>query len=127
MDANRPTAAMKTFVILFRQGPAPLTDADKQRRTEETAAWARQQNAAGHRLVPHILAPEGVHRARERSATQADARLVTALLFLEARDLSEAAQVAESHPALRYGASIEVRPWAPPTTAAPAGTSPITR
>jgi len=121
--ANQSTAAMKTFVIIFRQGPQPLTDADKQRRAEETATWARRQNNAGHKLDPHILAPESTLRGPESSAaTPADAWTITALLFLEAHDLSEAAQVAESHPALRYGASVEVRPWAAPVPVAPTAT-----
>jgi len=114
--ANQSTAAMKTFVIIFRQGPQPLTDADKKRRAEETATWARRQNSAGHKLDPHILAPES------SAATPADEWTITALLFLEAHDLSEAAQVAESHPALRYGASVEVRPWAAPVPVAPTAT-----
>ena len=121
--ANQPTTAMKTFVIIFRQGPQLLTDADKQRRAEETATWARRQNSAGHKLDPHILAPESAHRGPETSAaTPVDAWTITALLFLEAHDLSEAAQVAESHPALRYGASVEVRPWAAPVPVAPTAT-----
>jgi hypothetical protein len=110
---------MKTFVIIFRQGPDPLTDADKQRRAEETVVWARRQNDAGHKLDPRILAPESAHHGSEHSAaTPADACPITALLFLEARDLSEAAQVAESHPALRYGSNVEVRPWATPVPVA---------
>jgi hypothetical protein len=39
---------------------------------------------------------------------------ITALLFLEASDLASAAKIAESHPANHFGASVEVRPWAPP-------------
>src|SRR5882757_9914262 len=108
---------MELFAIIFRQAPLPLTGADKQRRNEETAAWARRQNDAGHKLDPHILAPESAHRGPD-SPVAANAWPVTALLFLEARDLSEAAQVAESHPALSYGAAVEVRPWAPPAAAA---------
>ena len=50
-----------------------------------------------------------------------DARPITALLFLEAADLGEAVQIAEAHPALRYGANVEVRQWAPPA-AVPAST-----
>jgi hypothetical protein len=115
--ANQSTAAMKSFVIIFRQNPLPLTDADKQRRAAETAAWARRQNEAGHKLDPHILAPESAHRGSS-AATPADAWPITALLFLEAHDLTEATQVAESHPALRYGADVEVRPWAPPVPVA---------
>ncbi len=112
---------MKQFVIIFRQGPRTLTEADKQRRSEETTPWARRQNDVGHKLEPRILGPEGAHRGLDGSAaTPADAWPITALLFLEARDLNEATQVAESHPGLRYGARVEVRPWAPPVPIAPA-------
>jgi hypothetical protein len=116
---------MKPFVIIFRQGPLPLSDADKQHRAEETAIWARHQNEARHKLDPHILAPESVHHGTRSSADrETDAWPITALLFLEARDLNHAAQVAESHPALRYGSDVEVRPWAPPVSSAPAAKKP---
>jgi hypothetical protein len=122
------TAVMKSFVIIFRQGPPALTDADKQRRAEEMGGWARTQNSAGHKLDPHILTPESAHRAsRSSAANPTDAWPITALLFLEAHDLSEATEVAESHPALRYGASVEVRPSAPPVPVAPTVTTPATR
>jgi hypothetical protein len=106
--------AQQTFVIIFRQGPPSPTEFDKQRRAEETVPWAQSQNSAGHNLNPYILAPESVHQGPKNSAVEDDAWPVTALLFLEALDLSEATRVAESHPALRYGASVEVRPWASP-------------
>jgi hypothetical protein len=114
-------ATMKTFVIIFRQGPQQLTEADKQRRAQETTAWAKAQNAGGHKLDPRILAPESEHRGSGNSAS--DEQPITALLFLEARDLSEATQVAEAHPALHYGSEVEVRPWAPP---APVGSATAT-
>jgi hypothetical protein len=103
---------MKTFVIIFRQSPQELSESDKQRRAEETVAWARAQNAAGHKLDPRILAPQSEYRGSGNSANEGGQ--VTALLFLEARNLSEAAKVAEAHPAIRYGSEVEVRPWAPP-------------
>lgn len=34
-----------------------------------------------------------------------------ALVFLEARDLEEAAAIAADHPAKHYNVSTEVRPW----------------
>jgi hypothetical protein len=124
MDNNRSTV-LKPFVIIFRQSPFPLSEADKQRRAEETAIWARHQNEAGHRLDPHILAAEGVrHRTRSSADRESDAWPITALLFLEARDLNQAAQVAESHPALRYGSEVEVRPWASPVPSSPAPKKP---
>jgi hypothetical protein len=120
-----PTSTMKTFVIIFRQGPQQLTESDKQRRAQETVAWARGQNAAGHKLDPRILAPEGERRGSGNSSS--DGWPVTALLFLEAHDLSEATQIAEAHPAIRYGSEIEVRPWAPPVPSGTATASPAAR
>jgi hypothetical protein len=117
-SAREQGGLMKQFVIIFRQGPKPLSDVDLKNRAEETRAWAREQNAAGHKLVPHILAPEGqrIGSDGESGPVPADtAGSITALLFLEARDLAEAADIARAHPALRYGSSVEVRPWdAPP-------------
>lgn len=122
LSVNPPpitTMTMKSFVIIFRQ-ERELTDADKQSRSKETAAWARQHNGAGHKLDPRILAPESeVRGVGAVLAGRPDAAWpVTALLFLEARDLEAAARIAEQHPGLRYGASIEVRPWAPPVPVA---------
>ncbi len=109
---------MKPFVIIFRQGSQPLTDADLKKRSEETRAWAQHQNAAGHKLEPRILAPENQWLSpdgnSDRTLMQAAGPL-TALLFLEANDLDQAVDIARSHPGFRYGASVEVRPWGSPT------------
>ncbi|MBI2517036.1 MAG: hypothetical protein HYV95_08980 [Opitutae bacterium] len=124
LSANsQPPVKMKQFVIIFRQGPRTLTEADLARRQSEVSAWARVQNAAGHKLEPRILAPDGL---RPWAADTAGEHAgfgewpLTALLFLVARDLAEAAQVAASHPAKNFGAHVEVRPWAPPVLPAPA-------
>jgi hypothetical protein len=114
--AANPGATVNTFVIIFRQGPRTLTDADTQRRAEETSVWARGQNRAGHKLDPRILTPEAAYLGPERNGS-GDDWPVSALLFLEAADLGEAAKIAEAHPALRYGATVEVRHWAPPVAA----------
>ena len=108
---------MNDFVILFRQGPRTLTEADLARRQQEVSAWARAQNAAGHRLEPRILAPDTL---RPGSSAAHDGHPVTALLFLQAGDPVEAAHIAESHPAIHFGASVEVRAWAPPVGSVPA-------
>lgn len=116
---------MKTFVILFRQGPRPLSEADLARRQQQVSGWAREQNAAGRKLEPRILGPELLRPGSDApsgTAVEAGAWPITALLFLEARDLADAGQVAASHPAKDYGASVEVRPWAPP--AGPAAARP---
>jgi hypothetical protein len=112
---------MNTFVTIFRQGPRTLTPDDIQRRGQEVSVWARRHNDAGHKLDPHILAPARERRgsAMDDDAAGIDSWPITALLFLEARDLAEAAKVAEEHPAINYGANVEVRPWAPPTPVTP--------
>lgn len=121
--ADPANPLMKQFVMIFRQSTRQLTEADKQRRDEETRAWARQQNAAGHKLDPHILAPESHWIGPDGASGSVPAHSagpVTALLFFEARDFAQAGEVARAHPAARYGASVEVRPWAPPPTPPPA-------
>lgn len=120
--AQTASPPMQQFVILFRQGPRQLTETELKNRSEETRAWARQQNAAGHKLDPHILAPEGQWIGPDGAGgavVTTDAGTVTALLLFEARDLAQAVEVARAHPAVRYGASVEVRPWAPPPAARP--------
>ena len=116
--SNPPTPAMKPFVLLFRQGPHPLTDADRTQRQTAISAWAREQNAAGHKLEPRTLAPETARPGVASSPEAIGAWPVTALLFLEARDFTEATQVAASHPAKDYNVSVEVRPWSPPAVPA---------
>ncbi len=105
---------MNTFVIIFRRRPPALSEAERQRLNEETGAWARVQNDAGHRLDPRILQADSALAGTDPATVQGGGGPVSALLFLEARDLPEAARVAEAHPGLRYGFSVEVRPWTKP-------------
>ncbi|MGC4052986.1 MAG: hypothetical protein QM757_26980 [Paludibaculum sp.] len=109
---------MNQFVIIFKQGPVTLTDSDRQNLREATAPWARKVNEDGHQLEPRILAPE--RETLGDTETVTGAWPITALLFLAARDLQEAAAVAGSHPAMRYQFQVEVRPWAAPAPAAAA-------
>ena len=120
--ADTAKQVMKQFVIIFRQGAKQLTETDLKNRSDATRIWAQEQNAAGHKLDPHILTAEGRSIGPDGASKPApvkEADSITALLFLEARDLEQAADVARSHPALRYGASVEVRAWAPPPPAKP--------
>lgn len=112
------TVAHRTFVIIFRQGPFEFTDADKQDRTGQTGVWAREHNARGHKLDPHILTPEIVRRGAPLPSAASEWP-VTALLFIEARDIEDATAVAEAHPALNYNASVEIREWAAPAPIPP--------
>jgi hypothetical protein len=124
---QKAQSAMQTFVIIFRQGPRLLSDADKEQRAQAVGIWAREQNAKGHKLEPRILAPEllgpypNVTTAAPAAAPEGG--LVTALLFLQAQGPAEAVKIAAGHPAIHYGATVEVRAWAPPAIA-PAAVAP---
>ena len=114
---NQPDLRMKQFVIIFRQAPRQFTAADLKKRTEETRTWALPLDTAGHKLDPRILDPESHFLSDTEGgvAPASTAGPITALLFLEAQDFAQALELARTHPAIRYGASIEVRLWAPPT------------
>jgi len=115
---QKATSGMKQFVLLFRQNASThLTDADQKRRAEEVRAWALQQNEQGRKLDPKILSAENhrVNPESKRSQPADDAEgIVVAITFLEARDFAEAVRIAESHPGLHYGVSVEVREWTSP-------------
>ena len=103
---------MKTFVIIFHQAPPAPTPEERQRTSGDVVAWAQKLNAEGHKLDPRILAPESAIRSEQGPVSLPSAEWpITALLFLEAKDLEEATRIAESHPALRNRAVVEVRPW----------------
>jgi hypothetical protein len=111
---------MKQFVFLFRQGATQLSEADQKRRAEEVRAWALRQNNEGRKLVPHILGQENYRVSPDGKGgpdRAIDGGTLIAITFLEARDFAEAVRIAETHPGLRYGVSVEVRAWTSPLAA----------
>lgn len=116
---------MKHFVLLFRQGPSPLSEADLKARADAIVTWAERQNDAGHNLDPRSLgderatatAADGSDRMPAEAGPgrdAAEAGALSSILFLDARSFAEALAIARSHPALRYGSTVEVRSWSPP-------------
>ena len=122
---------MKHFVLLFRQAPTPLSEADQKARSAAIVTWAQRQNDAGHNLDPRALGDErrwlgGDHGPTDAGGDRADRFTTEAgpgrdalsnILFLDARNFAEALEIARSHPGLRYGSTVEVRSWSPPTAA----------
>ena len=107
---------MNTFVIIFRRRMPALAGDERQRLNDETAAWAKNHSA--HKLDPRILSHDRAFFGPEGATGRDDDWILSALLFLEAHDLQEAAKIAQSHPGARYGFTAEVRPWARPGAAA---------
>lgn len=113
--------AMKTFVLIFRQNPArERTAAQNQQLAAEMPRWVQHLNSEGRKFDPRILAREIAHVGAEKDAgIPPGSWLLSALLFVEATDLADATRVAESHPALKFGVSVEVRAWTAPIPSAP--------
>jgi len=109
-------SAMKTFVLIFRQNPArERTPAQNQQLAAEMPGWVQRVGGLERKFDPRILAKEETHVGAEKeAATPPGAWPLSALLFVEARDLAEATRIAESHPALKFGTAVEVRAWTAP-------------
>ena len=114
---DKPGIPMKQYVFLFRQTTTQLSEEDQKRRAEEVRSWALRQNKEGRKLDPRIMGQENYRIGPDGKGgpigETGDEPLI-AITFLEARDFAEALRVAETHPGLRYGVSIEVRSWAQP-------------
>jgi hypothetical protein len=109
---------MKQFVFIFRKGARELSPEELNRRNDEIRAWAGALNKEGHKLDPRALGQESYRIASEGERGAQGERLVTNLLFLEARDFDEAVKIAKTHPGTRYGGDVEVRAWALPVAPA---------
>ena len=103
---------MQDFVLIFRLTRA-LSNADRAELTDQTRGWARTSNHAGHLLEPRMLGSDKSVLGPSGDAL-CGSILLTALLFLKARDRDDAMSIAAGHPGLQYGASIEVRDWSGP-------------
>jgi hypothetical protein len=105
-----------SFVFIFRQGSRKLSEEEQKRRTEEVRAWALEQLKDGRNFDPRVLGDES-YRLEDGTAGANSDGPVIAFNFIEANDFSEAVELAKTHPGLRYGVRIEVRPWADPRAA----------
>jgi hypothetical protein len=109
--------SMEQFVFLFRKGPAKLSEAEEKRRAEEVRTWAMRQVSEGRALDPRILGEESERVNPNGASGPGNEWPVVAAVFLQASDFNEAVKIAKDHPGVRYGVSVEVRPWALPPAA----------
>jgi hypothetical protein len=106
--------ATKQFVLIFRTGDAKPTEEEQKRRNGEAREWALRLRKEGRTLDPRILDEGGAVVASDGEQSVApknSSGKVGAVIFIEANDLNEVVAMAKAHPALKYGVTIEVRPW----------------
>lgn len=102
---------MNQYVLIVRQRPGQLSEADLAERGKLVTAWAQKEMAAGRQLDPRILDSE------REVVGEAEEAAPTALLFIDAKDMAEAVSVAKAHPGVKFGASVEIRAWTSPLAA----------
>ena len=113
------SSSMRQFVFFFRQS-RQLSEAEQKQRTAEVVAWVKKQISNGRKLEPRVLDQEHelIVPEENRNATSTNnGGTLIAINLLEAKDFEEAVEVAKTHPGLRYGVSVEVRPWTNPLAA----------
>src|SRR6266516_5035082 len=116
-SAHEHKSGYETIRILL---PSVPSDAEQKQRSAEVVAWVKQQIADGRKLEPRVLATEHdlvVSEENKSSASTYSGGTLVAINFFEAKDFEEAVKIAKTHPGLRYGLSIEVRPWTDPLAA----------
>jgi hypothetical protein len=102
-----------SFVFIFRQGSRQLSEDEQQRRTEQVRAWALEQLKGNRNFDPRVLGNESYRLGDSTDSTNGEGPVI-AFNFVEANNFSEAVELAKTHPGLRYGVKIEVRPWIDP-------------
>lgn len=107
---------MEQFVFIFRKDSISLTDAEKRRVGDEAKAWSSHLLSQGWKLEAGMLGTQCKKVNAECETGAGVESPIVAVDFLQARDFTEAVEIAETHPGLCYGLSVEVRPfqaWTP--------------
>jgi hypothetical protein len=100
---------MPEFAFIFRR-THPIDAADLPRYKASSGDWTVAQRKAGILRTANPLENEGFRVAADSVVPVAPEAAVGAVLFVEAANLNDAVALAKQHPALAFGAEIEVRP-----------------
>jgi hypothetical protein len=106
------------FAFLFR-AERPVSAADLPRRNAAAREWALARGAEGTLRAASPLEDAGAVIAASGVAAAPREPAVAAVLIVAAPDLNAAIALAQTHPGLAFGTSIEVRPVKPTPARAP--------
>jgi hypothetical protein len=95
------------YLLLLYGTPAPRNEA----RVEEYRAWAAAQRRLGREVHGERLGPNELVVGQERAPAP---RALLGFFLVTADGDADAAEAARSHPHLRHGGAIVVRPIDPP-------------
>src|SRR5215831_5426350 len=109
-------SVMSAFTYLFRGRETAASPEHMQQTMEKWVAWFKELGAQGHHKDPgHPLESTGkVVKGTQKMINDgpyAEAKdVVGGYMLIEARDLAQAAEIAQGCPILEAGGSVEVRP-----------------
>jgi hypothetical protein len=109
---------MSEFVLLFRGGRPPATYEEGQQQGERWVVWMKELSTKGVlKLQGHRLERTGKIVKGPGTVTDgpfAEKDIVGGYFVIEARDLTEAAELSKGCPIFHSGGEVEVRPVAEP-------------
>ena len=107
---------MSEFLYVYRGGERPSSSPEQMQQTmQKWMAWMKDLGEKGHIKDPgHPLEPAGKLVAGNRKIVTdgpyAEKDVVGGYTLVEARDLTQAAELSAGCPILEVGGSVEVRP-----------------
>jgi hypothetical protein len=117
---------MKHFALIFRS-TRTFTPEELKQRPVDIAAWVERVTGMGITLDPRNLGEIAANFSMKENEVvsregSSDPTLAT-IVFFDAPNGDQAANIARVHPGLHYGVTVEVREWTSPRdTAAPRST-----
>ena len=107
---------MNEFLYLYRGGDSSGSPEEMQQTMHKWVAWMKELGDGGHlKAMGNPLEPTGkVVKAKQKAITDgpyAEAKdLVGGYTLVEAKDIQEAAELAQGCPIFEKGGIVEVRP-----------------
>jgi len=113
--SEKPT--MNKFAMIFRS-TRPISPAEAPHRQAEIDAWVKDVSARDIKIEPRHFGKTVTEFAAKSDGSIAeegshDGSFDT-IVFAEAPSEKDVVEIAKLHPVLRYGMTVEVRPWSGP-------------
>jgi hypothetical protein len=113
---------MQHYALIFH-ATRTLTPEEQKQRAIDIAAWVKKVTDMGITLDPRNFGETVANFAEDESKLvsrngSSDPQFVT-IVFFDAPNKDQAAEIARIHPGLHYGVTVEVREWASPRQLAP--------
>ena len=108
---------MKHYALVFH-ATRTLTPEELEQRKVEIAAWVKQVTDMGITLDPRALGQTAATFSADGnevvSREESSDPTLSNIVFFDARSRDQAVNIAQIHPGLHYGVTVEVREWTSP-------------